>query len=143
MTDFRRQLTLGALVAVPLLVAAVGLTAQTIKNEPARRLDSVEGVDSFKEYCAVCHGANAKGDGPAASALKTPPADLTTMAKRHGRFSETDVETRISGKTLSGAHGSGEMPIWGHVFESIASDRAIAQLRVTNLVAYIKSIQVQ
>jgi mono/diheme cytochrome c family protein len=143
MTGFRRQLVFVALLLVPVSVSVVGLTAQAIKNEAARRLESVEGVDSFKEYCAVCHGANAKGDGPAAKSLKTPPPDLTTIAKRKGRFSAADVETRIAGKSLSGAHGSGEMPIWGHVFESIAPDSSVARLRVNNLVNYIRSIQIQ
>jgi mono/diheme cytochrome c family protein len=141
MTDFRRQLAFVALIAAPVSVSAVGLTAQTVKTEAARPIASVEGVDSYKEYCAVCHGVKAKGDGPAAQALKTRPPDLTTIAKRKGRFSEADVETRIVGKSLSAAHGSGEMPIWGHVFESLA-DSTVAKLRVANLVNYIKSIQV-
>ena len=33
----------------------------------------------YKQYCAACHGANAKGNGPAASNFKTRPADLTTL----------------------------------------------------------------
>jgi hypothetical protein len=41
----------------------------------------------YKNYCAACHGAVAKGNGPTASMLKTPPPDLTTLAKRHmGKF---------------------------------------------------------
>jgi mono/diheme cytochrome c family protein len=142
MTNFRRQLAFVAFVAAVVSVSGVGLTAQAVKSEAARRIESVEGVDSYREYCAVCHGANAKGDGPAAQALKTRPADLTTIAKRKGAFSATDVEARIVGKSLSPAHGSGEMPMWGHVFDSIAPDNAVAKLRVTNLVNYIKSIQV-
>ena len=143
MTDFRRQLVFVALLAVPVPVSVVGLTAQAVKTEAARPIESLEGVDSYKEYCAVCHGTNAKGDGPAAQALKTQPPDLTTIAKRNGRFSPADVEKRIVGKSLSGAHGSGEMPIWGRVFDSIAVDSAVAKLRVANLVNYIQSIQVQ
>jgi cytochrome c2 len=41
----------------------------------------------YKQYCAACHGIDAKGNGPAASTLKTLPPDLTTLAKRHmGKF---------------------------------------------------------
>src|ERR1700687_1814951 len=41
----------------------------------------------YIEYCAVCHGDGAKGDGPYAPMLKVPPPDLTTLAKRHdGKF---------------------------------------------------------
>jgi mono/diheme cytochrome c family protein len=37
----------------------------------------------FRSYCAVCHGLDAKGSGPAAPALKMEPADLTTLAKEN------------------------------------------------------------
>lgn len=36
------------------------------------------GKDMFKQYCAACHGLNAKGHGPARAALKVPAADLAT-----------------------------------------------------------------
>jgi hypothetical protein len=38
------------------------------------------GKQTYLEYCAVCHGPDGRGTGPAASALKDPPADLTTLA---------------------------------------------------------------
>ncbi len=41
------------------------------------------GQEMYKQFCAACHGADGKGDGPAASNLKTRPSDLTTLAKRH------------------------------------------------------------
>jgi mono/diheme cytochrome c family protein len=143
----KKTFVVGALLVltIPLTIplAGTGARAQTVKNAPARPLQSLEGADSYKEYCAVCHGLNAKGNGPAAPALKVPPADLTTITKRKGKFSEADVEQRIVGKTLPPSHGASEMPIWGHVFDSIASDPSVAKLRVSNLVNYIKSLQVQ
>src|SRR6185312_15780903 len=54
--------------------------AQTVKRGVAQRISSVQGVDTYKAYCATCHGPLAKGDGPAATALKKVPADLTTIA---------------------------------------------------------------
>ena len=45
------------------------------------------GEQMYKQYCAACHGADARGHGPATSFLTTPPPDLTTLAKRHlGKF---------------------------------------------------------
>jgi mono/diheme cytochrome c family protein len=38
----------------------------------------------YASYCAVCHGANATGNGPAQSALKIPATDLTTLAQKNG-----------------------------------------------------------
>ena len=118
------------------------VAAQTVKQATAPRIQSVEGVDSYKAYCAVCHGPNAKGDGPAATALKKVPADLTTIAKRHGgKFSTTDVEAVIRGEQGVPSHGSRDMPIWGPVFKALASDDNFAKLRMTNLVNYLESIQ--
>jgi mono/diheme cytochrome c family protein len=43
----------------------------------------------FVRYCSACHGVEGRGDGPAASALRTPPADLTRIAQRRGGISVT------------------------------------------------------
>ena len=37
----------------------------------------VQGATLFPEHCAVCHGTDARGDGPAAKTLPVPPANLT------------------------------------------------------------------
>ena len=142
MPSLKRELVSGVLLALTVSFVWSVVSAQTIKKEAARPIESVEGVDSYKEYCAVCHGPNAKGNGPAAAALKTAPPDLTTITKRKGSFSALDVENRISGKSLPPSHGSGEMPIWGHVFDVI-QDPTVAKLRINNLVNYLKSLQVQ
>ena len=130
-----------------LMVALGGAPANaqtTIKNETAPRVQSVQGVDTFKAYCVSCHGVQAKGDGPAAMALKKVPADLTTIAKRNGgKFSASDVENIVMGTSVLASHGSRDMPIWGPVFQSLAPDASFAKLRVANLVEYIKSIQTQ
>jgi len=128
-------------------VAQAQTNAGTTKIErtAAKPIASVQGVDTFKAYCASCHGPEAKGNGPAAKALAKAPADLTTIAKRHnGTFSAADVEQVIRGTNEMVSHGSRDMPIWGPVFDSVNSnDKALVQLRVTNLVNYLKSIQVQ
>jgi mono/diheme cytochrome c family protein len=136
-----------AAFALAVVSFVVGVAeAQTIKREAAKRVDSIEGVDTFRAYCAVCHGEDAKGKGPAAPALKTVPADLTQIARRNGgRFSQIDIERWILGKdeNLPASHGSREMPIWGPVFRDTSVDRAEATLRLNNLINYLKSIQVQ
>ena len=142
MRNARRWFVCGAAGFMLLsLTGARTEAAQTVKQAPAPRIASVEGVDSYKAYCAVCHGPNAKGDGPAAQALKKVPADLTTIAKRAGKFSETDVEAVIMGTQVMASHGSRDMPIWGPVFRALATDEGFVKIRVSNLVNYIKSIQ--
>ena len=50
----------------------------------------------FVRYCSACHGAEGRGDGPAASALQSPPADLTRIAQRRGGISPSPRSSRIS-----------------------------------------------
>lgn len=141
----RRLLTWAAVGGVILLAASASVSAQKIKHETAKPIASVQGVDTFKAYCASCHGADAKGDGPAAKALAKTPADLTTISKRHaGKFSRVDVEDVIRGTHEMISHGSRDMPIWGPVFDAVSgNDKAIVNLKVTNLVSWLQSIQTQ
>ena len=55
-----------------------------IKHVPITNAPSNSGKEMFASYCAVCHGTDGKGNGPAASAMKTPPADLTLLAQKNG-----------------------------------------------------------
>lgn len=123
------------------------LDAQTVRQQTATPPEHIAGVETYKAHCAVCHGPEAKGNGPAAAALKKVPADLTTIAKRNGgKFSAPDVEAMIMGQqppAPPAAHGSRDMPIWGPVFQAITDDTAIRKLLVSNLVDYLKSIQTQ
>src|SRR5579872_4983484 len=79
-------------------------------------IHSVEGPELYRAYCATCHGADGKGNGPAAEALKTKPADLTALTRNsHGQFPVARVRDTITGDSVVAAHGSREMPIWGPV----------------------------
>ena len=114
-----------------------------IKKEPAPYTSAASGRQMYESYCASCHGKNAQGDGPATSALKVPPSDLTDLAKKNGgKFPDAHVSAVIRGEANTPAHGSREMPVWGPVFSSISGGRpAEVQLRVTNLTKYIESLQ--
>ena len=110
----------------------------TVHSTPA-----TSGKQMFEAYCATCHGKRGKGDGPVASALKVPPADLTGLTKRNnGKFPWLQVTKTITSPAGTLAHGSGEMPIWGPVFMSMShGHEAEVRLRVANLTDYIKSFQ--
>ena len=130
-----------AAATVPLL-----LTAQvTVKRVPAHSTNAVAGQDLYREYCAVCHGSDAKGGGPAAAALKMAPSDLTTISRRNGgKYPEVKVLRSINGQGANiPAHGSADMPIWGQIFRSVSSDQNLSDMRVYNLVKYLEKIQVK
>ena len=80
------------------------------------------GKSEFQSSCASCHGADAKGKGPVSGQLKTPPSDLTMLAKNNnGVFPTNAVYETIYGLKTIPAHGTREMPIWGERFNPIVN----------------------
>ena len=110
---------------------------------PEQLIESLDGRDLFRAYCAACHGENARGGGPVASSLKGKVPDLTRVAERRGgTFPLPQVERIISGEeTIATAHGSREMPIWGPIFGQVQRDQNLGRIRVRNLAKYVESIQ--
>lgn len=98
----------------------------------------------FRTYCAACHGAGAKGDGPLASAMKRRPANLTEIAKRNKGVFPRDLVLRIiDGREPVKGHGGPDMPVWGDVFTLATggSDPSIVRMRLEALVTYLEGIQ--
>jgi mono/diheme cytochrome c family protein len=116
-----------------------------IRKAPAGLTSVSSGKEMYRAYCAACHGAEGKGDGPASSALKSRPSDLTILAKRYaGKFPELRVFGAINGDLRVAAHGSKDMPTWGAVFGQMEGfDVAGVKLRIRNLTKYIESLQVK
>lgn len=134
-----------ALVFALATLPAVGAAqAPRIQQAPARPITSVAGADLYTAYCAVCHGRSGDGKGPAAAAFKTPPTDLTLLARQSGgKYPKLKVLRMIGGedREVPAAHGSPDMPIWGDVFAKLhSSDPA---LRISNLVGYLETLQVK
>lgn len=112
------------------------------QQEKPQLTNSLSGPEIFKTSCASCHGIDGKGAGPAASALKKAPSDLTQLAKKNGgRFPTEQVRNYIDGRNPVGAHGSREMPVWGEAFQEISSSPASVTYRIVTLSAYIESLQ--
>jgi len=137
-----QYLLLGMALAIgPVAAMAQDQPTKTIKTVPVRDTPTIDGKTMFHEYCAVCHGDEAKGNGPAADALKKRPADLTQIArKNNGQFPEVKVMRVIQGDDVTAAHGSRAMPIWGTIFRSLGSEQT-ETLRVNSLMRYIQGIQ--
>ena len=129
-----------------LLAFAASGNAQTkeVKKAPVQMTSAASGSEMFISYCAPCHGKDAKGNGPAASALKIPPANLTELAKKNnGKFPADHIASDLR-SGVSGAHGSSDMPVWGPLFSKVSSnDEALVQMRIANLTHYLESLQVK
>ena len=115
----------------------------SVKHEAAAMTNPSSGKEMFMSYCASCHGKDAKGDGPAAGALKQLPADLTTLSKRNGgKFPSDKVTSVLRGQASLMAHGDQEMPVWGPVFWRMSQGHEEqVQMRIANLVKYLESVQ--
>jgi mono/diheme cytochrome c family protein len=113
------------------------------QREEQHLIQSLEGKSLFQAYCASCHGISGIGNGPAASALKKAPPDLTRIRERNGgNFPASKIQDIISGEeAVTPAHGSREMPIWGPIFSQIAWDQDLGKVRIYNLTRYIESLQ--
>jgi len=131
------------LVALMVSVVAAVSVAQNVKKVPAPYTSPASGKDMYVAHCAACHGADGKGDGPAATALKTPPTDLTMLTKSNGgKFPYAHVFNAIKGDATIPAHGSKDMPVWGNLFMELShGHESEVHLRVTNLTDYVKSLQ--
>jgi mono/diheme cytochrome c family protein len=143
----RRRFQIGILILIGLLLGFGNMAfaqEKEVKKVPVQTSRASSGADMYKQYCAACHGAAGKGDGPAASALKQAPADLTTLAQRHnGKFPDDYVTNVLRNGVKAPAHGDAEMPVWGPLFSSMDQNDAVVNLRIANLTKYIKSLQVK
>jgi len=124
------------------LVAWAQDNEKVIKHVPLKATSPASGEEMYKNYCASCHGADLKGNGPAAAALKVSPTDLTTLAKKDGKYPSAKVVSAIKGDVDLAAHGSKDMPVWGSLFWRISGGHQTeVQQRISNLNSYIESKQ--
>src|SRR5574341_2266508 len=133
---------------------AFGLAALPLAASTAHGLNQADvdgGQRYYKQYCASCHGADAKGNGPMAAALQKPPTDLTQLAKKNGgNFPYGEVHDILEGQAGIAAHGSNDMPAWGdEAFTSGELSREVGGAasiyarrgRAMMLLEYLRSIQ--
>jgi mono/diheme cytochrome c family protein len=120
-------------VQVFIFLCGRGVSAQ--KDASAIR----EGRELYQQHCISCHGLEGTGDGPAASALKVPPADLTRISHRSRGFPSEKVLDWIEGEKYAVGHGSREMPVWGKRFRRAGQTGRPGEIQA--LASYLESIQ--
>lgn len=138
---FRRHFA-AALPCGLFLISSLAFAQQKLKKTPIEEVRADSGAAMFASYCASCHGANAKGAGPAAPALRTAPPDLTLLAQNSGgAFPGDRVRITLGTIPAAGAHGSADMPVWGDLFRQSHQSETITRLRIYNLTRYLESLQ--
>ena len=138
----KRTVVTAAVFTLALAAAVAAQEKPKIVMQPPPYVDVNDPQAMFREYCAACHGKGGRGDGPAAAALKTVPADLTRITARNGgKFPDTKVRRYVEGLDEIPAHGSRDMPVWGQVLRQLPGGDAAVKMRVESLTKYIQSIQ--
>ncbi len=111
------------------------------------------GQREYEINCAVCHGADGKGNGPYAELLKVGLPDLTTLSRRNsGAFPAERLAELIDGRSLVPGHGTRDMPVWGYEYSKSAIDYyrdfygksdadRFVKGRIEALITYLRSIQ--
>ena len=124
-------------------LAMLALSGAVLAAPAARAQEGYAGSDLFKTYCASCHGAKAKGDGPLAESLRVRPPDLTRIGQRMGGFQADKVRRIIDGRSPVKGHGGADMPVWGDAFKSTHSgfSEADVKARIDALVQHLEEIQ--
>jgi mono/diheme cytochrome c family protein len=93
---------------------------------PQENGGTVTGAALYHTHCASCHGESGRGDGMVGAALRTPPADLTAIARKNGGiFPDSMVIEFIDGTRDILAHGPRAMPVWGLIFQNRETIRKI------------------
>ena len=136
----RRTIWSAAAAGAAWLLAGPAQAQQTAETFTA----GTSGMAVYKTYCAVCHGTEAKGDGPLATNLRHAPPDLTLLAKgNEGKFDGVRVHRMIDGRDPIKGHGGPDMPVWGDAFKRSTegfSEKAVTE-RVDALVEHLKTLQ--
>jgi mono/diheme cytochrome c family protein len=124
---------------------ALALLALMPLGSQADERSAVEvGRERYLNRCGICHGVDARGDGPFTEFLKKAPPDLTKLeANNNGHFPFHWVYLSIDGSELPPAHGTREMPIWSREFLKIApdADATAVRGRILELILYLNAIQ--
>jgi mono/diheme cytochrome c family protein len=138
-TAMRPHLLLGGAL---LAVAVIGVPAAFAQHVTI-------GAIEYRMSCAVCHGEDARGDGPLTQLLTVKPTDLSKLAKRNnGQFPTDRVVETIDGRMQVSGHGTREMPVWGTRYAAeVGRDygpygsETVVKTRILELVHYLQTIQ--
>jgi mono/diheme cytochrome c family protein len=79
------------------------------------------GAKVYAQRCALCHGPQGKGDGPAAAGLNPKPRNHTDGAYMNSRTDDELLEVIRNGK--------GGMPAWGKILSEAETQAVLKHVR--------------
>ena len=123
--------------------SSVALTSARVHATTAQEAVKIEGRELFDTYCASCHGVTGVGNGPAASAMRRTPPDITGLASANGGVFPLERARRIIDGREVEAHGARDMPVWGDAFKALRGARSEEDVRarISAILDYLASIQ--
>jgi mono/diheme cytochrome c family protein len=137
MQNARTLIALGAILAWP-------APAPAAETDTAPSDIVAAGRERFRSECAICHGTEARGDGPFATLLTQQPPNLRYLSRRAGgEFPMDEVISTIDGRDMPLAHGTREMPLFGQVFGQQVPYQYETIIRgyILEIVMYLRSVQ--
>jgi hypothetical protein len=104
------------------------------------------GARDYQEFCAGCHGTEARLGALTAGGQSSAPPDLTKIAaRRGGDFPAEEIAQSIDGRRDAAAHGPRDMPVWGVKLAELYVPGGFTQARIRNridiLVEYLETVQ--
>jgi mono/diheme cytochrome c family protein len=116
-------------MVVGLVLTAIAASSLADEESLPFMGDTTNGSHLYRVHCAVCHGFDGSGQGPARPTLKTPPADHTDGSLMNAR--DNQMIFRAIQMGCKGTGCSGAMP---------AFFRSLNQLDTWDLVSHLRSL---
>jgi mono/diheme cytochrome c family protein len=122
MNPFLKSLLVGAAVLIVLAFLISSGTARGV-SPPQSTSPTKKVAELFKQNCAVCHGANGRGDTPQGKFLKTP--DFTDPIWRKKNSSITGTKSLRAAVT----RGKDKMPAFGTILTQSEINSLVDRVR--------------
>jgi mono/diheme cytochrome c family protein len=132
-------LSVCSLAGAKVVIKQVPMTANDIAGK--------NGQEMYDQLCAVCHGADGKGYGPAAQALANPVPDLTQLGTGvKGKYSSAQLKHVIAGRSRDVHEDIVGMPLWEVEFQYVRRNwngqprTTYARAKISSLAEYVEGL---